>query len=44
MNISRLLARATRNLRSAGLLLADHDHSGACNRVYYGAFDAAKAV
>jgi uncharacterized protein (UPF0332 family) len=44
MNVSRLLARATRNLRSAGLLLADLDYSGACNRVYYGAFDAAKAA
>lgn len=44
MKAARLLERAARNLRSAALLLADHDHSGACNRVYYGVFDAAKAA
>jgi uncharacterized protein (UPF0332 family) len=38
------LLKARRALASARLLLADGDPEGACNRAYYGMFDAAHAA
>ncbi len=39
-----LLAKASRALASAKLLLASGDVDGACNRAYYAMFDAARAA
>ena len=38
------MAKATRALASAKLLLADGDLDGACNRAYYAMFDAVNAA
>jgi uncharacterized protein (UPF0332 family) len=39
-----LLAKASRALASAKLLLASGDVDGACNRAYYAMFDSARAA
>ncbi len=44
MSPDEYLAKARRALASARLLLADGDPEGACNRAYYGMFDAAHAA
>lgn len=44
MNAGDLMAKALRAISSAEVLLADGDGDGACNRAYYGMFDAARAA
>lgn len=44
LDIAVLMAKAERACESARLLPDDGDLAGACNRAYYGMFDAARAV
>lgn len=44
MNSADLMEKATRAVASARLLLAAGDVDGACNRAYYGMFDAGRAA
>ena len=44
MDAAELMVRARRALASAQKLLQDNDGDGACNRVYYAMFDAARAA
>lgn len=44
MNSVDLMEKATRAVASARLLLAAGDVDGACNRAYYGMFDAGRAA
>ena len=44
MNAHDLIAKASRAVASAKLLLDAGDVDGACNRAYYAMFDAARAA
>lgn len=43
-SVTRLITKAERACESAALLLERGDIDGACNRAYYGMFDAARAA
>jgi len=44
VNASELMAKAVQAVASARLLLESGDADGACNRAYYGMFDAARSA